>query len=136
MRKPGLWKMTIATDSGPGLKLQGEVCLDAQTDKSSSLVVSQGANKDCGQPKFQPSPGGVSFDTTCKFGGRTVKTHGVATGDFSSAYHLDIASTMDPPLPGGAGNVQTHIDAQWAGACRPGQTPGKMNMKVSGLGQG
>lgn len=134
-RKPGLWRMTVATDSGPGLKLAGEICLDAATDRTSSFTAARGAMKDCGRPTFRPSLGGISFDSTCKFGSRTVTTHGVASGDFNKAYTLETTTRTDPPLPGG-GEVKTRIAAQWLGPCLPGQVPGKMSMKVTGLGQG
>ena len=127
--------MTISTDSGPGLRLAGEICLDAATDKS-TFTVARGAAKDCGQPTFKPSLGGVAFDATCKFGGRTMTTHGVASGDFNNAYTLQTVTHTDPPLPGAGAEVKTTISAQWLGPCRPGQTPGKMSMKVTGLGQG
>ena len=135
-RKPGLWSISISTSTGPGLKLGGEVCVDAETEKSASFNTSPTGSKACAQNSFSPAPGGVAFDTTCKFDNRTIVSHGVATGDFSSNYTVDVSTHMDPPLPGGQGDSKSHIEAHWLGPCKPGQTPGHMTMKMGRFGQG
>lgn len=136
LRKPGLWLMTISTDSGPGITLNGEMCLDAETEKTTGFAPAGVGQQNCGKPVFHPAAGGLTFDTICKFGGRRVITHGVTSGDFDSAYDMLLTARTEPPLPVGKGAVTTHIKAKWAGPCRPGQEPGHVSMKVGGFGQG
>jgi len=135
--KPGLWRMTMAMDAGPGIRMGGEICLDAQTERSAFTAGPQGRPKDCSAPSFGVGPqGGVTFDTICKREGRTVTMHGLATGDFNSAYTMETTTRMDPAPPGAPPEVKTRMQAQWLGPCKPGQTPGHMSMKMNGMGQG
>ncbi len=135
--KAGLWKMSMAMDAGPGIRMGGEICLDAQTEQAAFTAGPQARSKDCSEPAFGVAPGGgVTFDTTCKREGRTVRMHGVATGDFNSAYAMDTTTSMDPAPPGAPAEMKMHMQAQWLGPCRPGQTPGHMSMKMNGVGQG
>ena len=68
----------------------------------------------------------------CKFGGATTTSHAVVTGDFNSAYTVDVTSTREGgrPVPGMAPGGATHmkIAAQWIGPCAKGQRPGDMIM--------
>ena len=135
--KAGLWRTTIATSAGPGVRMSGEMCLDASTEQTAFSSGAQSVSKDCSAPSFGPAPGGgVMFDTTCRSGGRTITTHGVATGDFSKAYDLDLTSHIDPAPPGLGGDTKTKVQAQWAGPCKPGQKPGHASMRMTGFGQG
>jgi len=68
-------------------------------------------------------------------GSRTINSRGVATGDFSSAYAVDVTTTMDPPLPGNLTSTRSRIESHWIGPCKPGQAPGQMTgMKLAGVG--
>ena len=136
--KAGLWHMAMATDNGPGIKFGADMCLDAATEGSAFAANPRARSSNCSEPKFSANPGGgVVFDETCKVNQRAITSHGVATGDFSSAYAVDVTTTMDPPLPGGMGGGHTHIDAHWVGPCQPGQRPGQMTgLKLGGAGRG
>ncbi len=134
-RKAGLWLMSISTNSGPGISLNGEMCLDAQTEKTAGFDAGSGS-RDCGKPVFHAAPGGMSFDTVCKFGKRTMTTHGVATGDFSNNYQMTLKTRTDPPLPVGQAETTTQIKAKWMGPCKPGQKPGSVSMKLGSIGPG
>ncbi len=132
-RKPGLWKVSFSTDGGPGVRMNGELCIDEQTDQTTSYGAG-GAGKNCVQSNLRPSPeGGFAFDSTCKFAGHTATTHGLVTGDFNNSYAVSVATHMDPPILAGTGDVHTQIQAQWEGPCRPGQKPGAMSMKLAGI---
>lgn len=136
--KAGLWRMAMATDSGPGIKFGADMCLDAATEGSAFAANPRARSSNCDPPKFSANPGGgVVFDEVCKVNQRTITSHGVATGDFSSAYAVDVTTTMDPPLPGGAGGGHTHIESHWVGPCPAGQKPGQMTgLKFGAPGQG
>ena len=138
-RKPGLWKVSFSTDSGPGVRMSAELCIDEKTDQSTSYgPAAAAAGKDCTRSNMRPSPdGGFAFDSTCKIGVRTVTTHGVVSGDFNSNYTVAITNHMEPPIRVGTPDVKTQIQAVWEGPCKPGQKPGGMSaMKFAGLGRG
>jgi|GEM_PF-1007709 len=132
--KPGLWKTTLTTDAGPGLRMSGELCLDEHTEDQ-AFNASRSGKAQCSKTSFSPDPsGGVRFKTACTVKGRTIVSEGVATGDFTSSYAIDAVTRMDPPLPGAPAEVRTRIQASYAGPCRPGQKPGQASMKFSGFG--
>jgi hypothetical protein len=137
--KPGLWRMTMSTDAGPGVKMSGQICIDEKTeDAAFNAAPRRSKSTDCDAPKFAANPvGGISFETVCRMGDRTVANRGVATGDFSSAYALDVTSTTDPPFPGNLGTVHTRMESRYLGPCQQGQSVGRlMGMKLAGVGRG
>ena len=136
-RKPGLWKINFSTDSGPGVRMSGELCIDEKTERTTSYAAGASGAKNCTQSSLRPGAGGgYVFDSTCKFARETVTAHGVVTGDFNNTYSVTVSSHMDPPIPGGSADVRTEMQAQWQGPCKPGQTPGAMSMKLAGIGKG
>ena len=136
-RKAGLWKIRFATDSGPGIRMNGELCIDEKTDATTSYAANAGGKKDCDQTSLHPADGGFAFDTTCRSGSRTITSHGVVTGDFNNNYAVAVTIHTDPPIQGGPSEVRTQIKADWQGPCKPGQVPGSVSaMKFAGLGKG
>jgi hypothetical protein len=136
--KVGLWRMAISSDAGPGVSITGDICIDSKTESSAFEANPRSRHGDCSEPRFSANPGGgVVFDSACKFNGRTVTSHGVATGDFSSNYAVDVTTAMDPPLPNGMGGGHSRIEARWTGPCKPGQKAGQMTgLRVGALGRG
>ncbi len=134
--RAGLWKTSMTTDAGPGIKMDGEICLDSHTGDSAFTSGVRGPSKSCTDAKFSPTPGGVKFSVTCRQGARTVISEGTATGDFSKAYAVDVTNKIDPPPPGMSGVMHVRVDATWEGPCRPGQKPGQASMKFGGFGRG
>jgi hypothetical protein len=133
--KPGLWRTSIDADAGPGVRMTGELCLDEHTEDAAFSSSPRWAKGDCEKVSFTPAPdGGIAFSTTCMAKGRTVTTQGVATGDFSSSYAMDVTTKVDPPIHGALGQMRTKIQATWIGPCRTDQRPGQLSMKFSGLG--
>jgi hypothetical protein len=122
--KPGLWEMVMTNDAGPGMDFTFQRCISAKTEDSAFQGGGpRGMSKSCGgPPKMSPAPGGgVAMDATCKTGGRTITTHMVATGDFNSAYTLDMSSHMDPAAPGVGNDIHTQVKARWLGPCKSGE---------------
>jgi hypothetical protein len=133
--RPGLWKTTIDTDAGPGVRMKGELCLDERTEDAAFSNAPKSAKAHCEKTTFGPGPsGGIGFKSICTAKGRTIVNEGVASGDFNSTYAIDVTTRMDPPIPGAPGQVRTRIQATYAGPCRPGQKPGQASMKFGGLG--
>ncbi len=136
--KPGLWEMAISTEMGPGGHMTGQICIDEATQEAAFQAgPRRAAGRECAAPQFRSAAGGFAFDTSCKMrDGRTVNSHAVVTGDFSSAYQMEMTSTTTPPLPGGIGGGHALVKARWLGPCPPGAKAGQMSMKFGGLGQG
>src|ERR1700755_1421773 len=86
-RKPGLWeiKMNFENRDIPGQTMQQ--CIDAATDQmmQSNMGRDEGA---CSKRDVQRSATGITMDSTCTVGGKTVTSHAVITGSFDSAYTM------------------------------------------------
>lgn len=128
-RKPGLWEISMTMEGGRIPPRVAQHCIDAATDKMMSSVGSD--MRSCSKQDVQTSPGGMTVDSVCTFGGATVTTHAVMTGDFNSAYTVKTTSKRSgaamPGMPAG-GETQMTIAAKWLGACKPDQKPGDMIM--------
>jgi len=86
----------------------------------------------CAKRDVQNTGGTITVDSVCKFGEATTTSHAVVSGDFNSAYTIEVTSTREGgrPLPGVAAGAATHMKmaATWIGLCTAGQRPGDMIM--------
>jgi hypothetical protein len=116
-----------------------KVCVDASR---ASMITQDAAAKGldkCSQRSMgRGLGGGYSFSSTCPVpGGGTMVTHGQASGDFSSGYHVhvenDVTGAAYGPLNG---HHVTEMDGKWLGPCPAGMNGGDMElangMKISG----
>jgi hypothetical protein len=126
----------MTTNAGPGLSMTGELCLDASNEDSAFSSTGKGFSKDCEPVQYTSASGGFGFTTVCHMGRRTVTTTGVASGDFSSSYSVDVTTRMEPSPPGMPGQMHTTIRAKWEGPCPAGTKPGMVSTRLEGLGQG
>jgi hypothetical protein len=131
-RKAGLWelKMSFQGRNLPGQSIRQ--CIDAKTDKLMNSNFGGAAQQSCTQRRVSASPGGFTVDSVCKFGRATTTSHAVVTGDFSSAYTMQVTSTRSggPPMPGmpAGGTSHMSIAATWLGPCGAGERPGDIMM--------
>lgn len=132
-RKSGLWESSMNTSAGPGMKMTAQQCVDSATDKDLAWHGPHSQSKNCEKTEFHPGVGGVSFDSVCKVGSRTVTTHGVVTGDFDKAYDLDLTSHFDPPTPGMGADMKMTMKARWLGPCPAGMKAGEVKASVAGM---
>ncbi len=129
-RKPGLWETSVRTEGKGNEKVPAHVsqqCMDAASDKAMremGMGMSQGM---CSQQDVRNEGGKLVIDSVCKIGNTTATTHGVITGDFSSAYRMEMNSKYSPPMMGLATGVSV-IEAKWLGPCKADQKPGDMVM--------
>jgi hypothetical protein len=131
-RKAGLWQLAMDTSGGPGVQMKAQMCIDASTDKDFAWHGPHSSSQNCDKMQMHPTMGGFDFDSVCRTGGRTITSHGTVTGDFNSAYNLDVTTKMDPPGPGGmGGETKAQIKAKWLGPCPADMKPGAM--KVGGM---
>lgn len=131
-RKAGLWelKMAIEGQTMPGQAMKQ--CTDAASDKIMNANFGGTAEGACSKQDVVKTPTGMTVDSVCKFGEAVTTTHAVITGNFDSAYKVDVNSTRagGPPMPGmpAGGSTRMTIEAKWIGPCTAGQKPGDVIM--------
>ena len=125
-RKPGLWEIKAVAGTGP----QPMVMQQCTDDAFEAQMLKEGleqAKTMCSKNEMRREGGKILSDSVCKVGSSTVTSQSVTTGDFSSAYRVEVKSTISPPMAGQQGS-STVIEARWLGPCLPGQKPGAMVM--------
>jgi hypothetical protein len=131
-RKAGLWEIHMEFQGHSSLPIQAmKQCTDAASDKLMTLNFG-GAGQHCSKQDISNSGGAITVDSVCNFGGTTSTSHAVVTGDFNSAYTIEVTSMREGgrPIPGAAPGHESHmkIAAKWIGACAAGQRPGDVIM--------
>lgn len=131
-RKAGLWEINMEFQGHSNLPVQSmKQCTDAAADKLMTLNFG-GAAQHCSKQDVSNSGGTITVDSVCKFGEVTSTSHAVVSGDFNSAYTVEVTSTREGgrPIPGVAPGGQSHmkIAAKWVGPCAAGQRPGDVVM--------
>jgi hypothetical protein len=132
-RKSGLWVMAMDATGGPGVQLKTQACVDSATDKDLAWRGPRSQAKNCSKTEMHPTLGGVTFDSVCKAGPRTITTHGVVKGDFNKSYDVQMTNHIDPPPPGMTSDMKLSMKATWAGPCPADMKPGEMKMDLSGM---
>ncbi|MEJ2378423.1 MAG: DUF3617 family protein [Pseudolabrys sp.] len=132
-RKAGLWELKMSVQSRNLPPQAIRQCIDAKTDKMMNSNFGGGSvGQACATHEVTRSPGGFTVDSTCSYAGATTTSHAVLSGDFDSAYTVQVTSTRHggPAIPGMAGNGTTRmtIAAKWLGPCRAGPRPGDVMM--------
>jgi uncharacterized protein DUF3617 len=132
-RKAGLWEIKMEFQGRSSLPMQTmKQCTDAASDKFMTYNFGGAAQRDCSKQDMKNTGGTITIDSVCKFGAATSVSHAVVSGDFNSAYTVDVVSTHQggPPAPGAAPGRETHmtIAAKWVGPCAAGQKPGDIVM--------
>jgi hypothetical protein len=130
-RKTGLWELKMEFQ-GRNLPAQlMQQCTDANTDRLMTLNFGGAAERNCQKRDVQNNGGTITVDSVCQFGDMTTTSHAVVSGDFNSAYTVQIVSMRKggPSVPGAAsGETHMTIAAKWLGPCAAGQKPGDVMM--------
>lgn len=131
-RKAGLWELKMEFQ-GRNLPTQlMQQCTDATTDQLMTLNFGGAAERNCQKRDVHNSGGAITVDSVCSFGDATTTSHAVVSGDFNSAYTVQINSTRQGgrPIPGAPPGGESHmtIAAKWLGPCAAGQRPGDVMM--------
>jgi hypothetical protein len=133
-RKSGLWEQTISRDGANSATARLSLCVDESLETKAAVFSHDGAAKasdHCGPTSVtRGADGGYSFTSTCDIGsGGTATSHGVASGDFASGYHVrletQVAGASDDGLNG---RHVTLIDSRYIGACPAGMAPGDVRL--------
>jgi len=135
-RRAGLWNETFTKDGRRNLGIYGSVhlCVGPLTDTRSPIfnfptAVTQARTGKCTAPSAgRRSDGLYTFASTCPIPtGGTTRTEGLVSGNFRTAYHMQIVSITTGGLDTQAnGRHVVEIDAQWLGACPANLAPGDM----------
>jgi hypothetical protein len=126
-RKPGLWEVSVSTDTkGASHPMKMTQCTDETTDaklmQTGNDIQGQAA---CSKNEITKTSSGYKISSVCKLAGSTVSSNGTFTGDFASEYGGDITTSFEPPVFGQTGSTTT-IRAKWLGACPSDMKPGDM----------
>lgn len=126
-RKPGLWAHTMTTE---GTTQTVKLCLDADTDAKMSVWGQAVSNEMCSKNLITRTPTGYAFESECDMGtmGRS-SGKGTVTGDFSSAYTVQMTSTTTGSSMAQANTTSSMtLTAKWEGACPAGMKGGDMEL--------
>lgn len=130
-RRAGLWELSMSFAGHHSPMGDIKQCIDAATDNEMMNNAGRSGPQKCSQRHISRSGDTITVDSVCHTGGATVTSHSVITGDFNSAYTMQVTSKREggPPVPYARGGV-THItiNAKWLGPCGKGQRPGDMIM--------
>ena len=130
-RKAGLWELTMKFE---GRNIPGQTmkhCIDAATDKLMSANAGAAPQQNCDKQDVTHSGGVTIVDSICHIGGAATTSHAEITGDFNSAYTMQVTTKRQgAPTPGMPASGETHmtIAAKWLGPCSAGQRPGDIIM--------
>jgi hypothetical protein len=140
-RQPGLWDVKIVM--GPDLPpMSMQMCLDETSDRQmmqQGMAMSEGM---CSEISTHREGDGFVVESTCNIEGGVTRTRATITGDFQSAYRMDIVSDRE----GGNASIPKHTEmtheGTHQGACGKNMVPGdiivmgrKMNiLKMRGGG--
>jgi hypothetical protein len=127
-KKVGLWETSSLSSAHPGTPVRVQMCFDADTDHQLSLKADASLKKmGCAAAPVQFVGGNYIYDSTCKLGARTMRTHSVIS--YPSGGSIHGLTTMN--MGDGAPPTTMTSDSKWIGVCKPGQKPGEgeiMNM--------
>lgn len=123
--RQGLWESSMKMAGPQPMTVSSNICLDEAMLKDDAWLngAKDGAAGACTQ-SFNGTAGGYAFQSTCKFGDRTVTSTGSASGDFDKAYTVTMVSKMSPVPEGMPAETTMTINANWLGPCPPGVAGG------------
>ncbi len=126
-RKAGLWEIRSPAEGLRTEQAPFQQCVDAATDRL--LMAGSGLpGESCVTRKMRRTGNGFIIDSVCDVViGRSV-SHTRVTGDFSSAYTVEISSQLRGrilrAIPELRRTAKWAREAKWLGECEPGQRPG------------
>jgi hypothetical protein len=127
-KRVGLWETSSLSSRHPGTPVRVQMCFEAGTDHELMAKADASLKKmGCTAIPLQVVGGNYVYDSTCKLGANTMKTHSVISYPTDGTIHG--MTTMD--MGNGSPPDTMTSDSKWISACKPGQKPGEgeiMNM--------
>lgn len=115
----GKWKVSV---SSGGMEIPpNEICYAKQMTMEEAQQMQQQAGLTCSEQTYAPD--GKSGHSKCTMQGMTVKTDYAVTGDFSTAYTMQMTTTMDPAPPGMTAPSVTTVKMERLGDCDASTPP-------------
>lgn len=109
----GLWRATAVSDGAAAPPF--EFCYKKQMTLEDAKAMQAEMGVTCSEESHNVTPGGMTSHAVCKMGDDTVTTDTKMTGDFASAYTVEVVSTT------GAGAPTTVVTKmERVGDCPPG----------------
>jgi len=113
----GKWR---STTTAMGMTMPPmEICYDKQMSMEEAQAIQQSAGVECSENTYNAAAGGMTGRSVCKMGDMTITSDMKVTGDFASAYTMEITSSMDPAPPGMPNPSTTAIKMERLGDCTP-----------------
>jgi hypothetical protein len=130
-RKPGLWQLNMSSDSRNMPAQTMKHCIDAATDKLMNSPNASMGREQCSKQDVQRVGSTIVIDSVCQFANVTNVSHAVVSGDFNSAYTVQVDSKREGGPAAAAGSTKMTITAKYLGPCEAGQKPG--DMMINGM---
>jgi len=113
----GKWRST--TTAGGMTMPAMEICYDKQMTMEDAQALQRSAGVDCSENTYNATAGGMTGRSVCKMGDMTITSDMKVTGDFNTAYTMEITSSMAPAPPGMPNPSITTIRMERLGDCTP-----------------
>jgi hypothetical protein len=113
----GKWRQTAAF-AGEAMPPH-EICFDKQMSLADAQAMQQQAGITCSEQTFTPAGNGFQGHSVCRSGEATITSDTVVTGDFNTAYTMEITSTRDPAPRTAANPSVTKVTMERLGDCTP-----------------
>lgn len=112
--KPGRWRVTTASMTGPEFPPQ-TVCLTEANAKNKQGLGERALELPCEQRDVTREGDVVILRAVCNVGGiaRTIETR--SSGDFKSDYYVDYVEKISPPPADGVAEIKRRLHARWMG---------------------
>lgn len=115
----GKWKVQV---SAGGMDIPpNEICYAKQMTMEEAQAMQQQAGMTCTEQTYGAD--GKSGHSVCSMQGMTVTTDFSVTGDFNTAYTMQMISSMNPAPPGMPQPSTTTVKMERLGDCDPGAAP-------------
>ncbi|MBL8309098.1 MAG: DUF3617 family protein [Burkholderiales bacterium] len=127
-RKPGLWEIVIESETR-GTAMTTRMCIDPSVDRRmmerGHAMNGPGGRMQCSKRDIKATASGVTIDSVCTLGERTMTTHAETVFQGNGAYRTVIDSKTTPPIAG-RGDSRVVQNAKWVSACPTDWKPGDM----------
>jgi len=127
-RKPGLWEIRLIDAASKAAGMTMQQCTDAATDKDLTSNLSPMAKQTCSKNDVRKTAAGYMADAVCTVNGMSMTSHSDVTGDFNSAYTVQVTSKTGDAPSGAPRETTMTVEAKWLGPCKAGQKPGDIVM--------
>ena len=124
-RKAGLWEQRMSSPEGGSPPTVIQQCTDAAAEKAFRDMATGMSQQACTRNETRRDGPRWLTESVCSMGSIKITSKAVMTGNFDSAYRMEVDSQYEPALMGRSAS-RSVIDARWLGPCKADQRPGDM----------